>query len=191
MMAKNFDEPDFSQISFLPGTVDFEKSEEALRLRYVLLFLYANRLISHKDSDGVNFDTADREAALTLLGSSWRKSSDKIKDSSYPQLMHEVRDELNFFINGDKFPRKSSDNNFQRHISNPKFLDYIALVLGDLDGITGFILAGNESCSDDLLNELQEFDYQYKLTFSSTKIRAQDTLQIRNRNRVQKDSTQA
>lgn len=173
-------EPDFSEISFLPGNIDFEKSNEALRFGYVLLFLYAHRLINEGTSDKFMFNTGDKKAALELLGANWRKNSDKDKNLSYPQLMHEVRTELNFFINGDRFPQTSSNNSHELHITDSEFLDNLAGVLKDLDGVTGFILAGNESCSDDLLNELKEYNYSYQLTeFPSTKIRALNTLKTR------------
>ena len=93
--------------------------------------------------------------------------------------MIEVCDELNFFINGDEFPYKSSDNYAELHITDSKFLDDLGSIF-DLSGIVGFILAGNESCSINLLNELKKYDYSYTLDFSSTRSRANDLLKRRN-----------
>lgn len=179
-MTNNFNESSFSDGSFLPGNIDFKKSDEALRFRYVLLFLYAHRLNSDETSDGFNFNTVDKSAALHLIHANWQKKGDKKNNYSYSQLMHEVYIELNFFINGHRFPYSSSNNSQNFQITDAEFLDNIALVLGDLDGITGFILAGNESCSNNLLNELKEYNYSYMLAeFSSTKIRALNTLKKR------------
>ena len=166
-------------MNFLAGKIDFDKSEESMRFRYVLLYLYAFRLKNRSFIQRVNFDTDHAAYALELLRSNYAKNSDKKTNANYEKTMIEVCDELNFFINGDEFPYKSSDNYAELHITDSKFLDDLGSIF-DLSGIVGFILAGNESCSINLLNELKKYDYSYTLDFSSTRSRANDLLKRRN-----------
>jgi hypothetical protein len=83
-----------------------------------------------------------------------------------------VCEELNIFINGVSFPRSSQDSVLGLEIKDSKYLDAIARSLGDLDGIVGFILAGNQNCSISLLEELSLHSYSNISTNSTTKSRA-------------------
>ena len=87
-----------------------------------------------------------------------------------------VCDELNIFVNGVSYPYSSQDSALGLEIKDPKYLDAIAKTLGDLDGVVGFILAGNQNCSIALLKELSLHNYANTLTNSTTKSRALETL---------------
>ena len=87
----------------------------------------------------------------------------------------ELRNELNYFINGAPYPEKSHFRNLGIEDSN--FLNAVADTFGGLDGIVGFILAGNSNCSIELLNELADGKYSIHDGYDSTRKRVQELLE--------------
>ena len=146
------------------------RTNEALRLGYLLLWNFANRLGDgnseelqedfYRDLFIFKVDLADKESDKTL---------------NYERLMIEVRNELNYFINGAPYPEKSNFRNLGIEDSN--FLDAVADTFGGLDGIVGFILAGNSSCSKELLQDLSDGKYSIEGDFDSTRKRVQELLE--------------
>jgi hypothetical protein len=146
------------------------RTDEALRLGYVLLWLFARRLeISNPDE--INLDEYQD---LLLLQKNWE--SEERRTKNYAKLMVAVCDELNIFVNGVDFPQPSRGSFLGLEIKDSKYLDAVAKALGDLDGIVGFILAGNQNCSIALLKELSLHNYADTSTNSTTKSRALETL---------------
>jgi hypothetical protein len=128
--------------------VQVGRTNEALRLGYVLLWLFAHRLeISNPEE--LN---SDEYQDLILLQMNWE--SEERSTRNYAKLMVAVCDELNMFVNGVDFPHTSMASILSLEIKDSRYLDAIAKTLGDLDGIVGFILAGNKNCSVALLKEL-------------------------------------
>jgi hypothetical protein len=142
------------------------RTNEALRLGYVLLWLFARRL----EISNSSMIDSDEYQNLNLLQINWDTEENRSK--SYSKLMVAVCDELNIFVNGVSFPRSSQDSVLGLEIKDSKYLDAIARSLGDLDGIVGFILAGNQNCSISLLEELSLHSYSSISTNSTTKSRA-------------------
>ena len=149
------------------------RTNEALRLGYVLLWLFAHRLeISNPDE--INLDEYQD---LMLLQKNWESEESRTKN--YAKLMVAVCDELNLFVNGVDFPQSSTGSFLGLEIKDSKYLDAVAKALGDVDGIVGFILAGNQNCSIALLKELSLHNYANTWTNSTTKSRALETLHKR------------
>jgi hypothetical protein len=146
------------------------RTNEALRLAYVLLWLFARRLESSNPEE----ISLDEYQDLNLLKMSWESEEHRTKN--YEKLMIAVCDELNIFVNGVDYPQSSSDSMLGLHIKDSRYLDAIAQTLGGLEGVVGFILAGNENCSIALLEELSAYDYYTTLPNSSTSSRALETL---------------
>jgi len=150
---------------------DVGRSSEALRLGYLLLWNFANRL---KYGNAEVLDE-DFFRDLFSFNSNWADTESE-KSLNYEKLMVELCDELNFFINGAPFPEKH--NSFlDLSIQDPRYLDFIAHILGGLDGIVGFILAGNSNCSRELLMDLAQSDYVSLVDSDSTRKRAQEFLE--------------
>ena len=147
------------------------RTNEALRLGYVLLWLFARRL---EISNSSTIDS-DEYQNLNLLKINW--DNDENRSKSYSKLMVAVCDELNIFVNGVSFPYRSQDSALGLEIKDSKYLDAIAKILGDLDGVVGFILAGNQNCSVELLQELSSQSYSNTATNSNTGTRARKTLE--------------
>jgi hypothetical protein len=97
------------------------------------------------------------------------------KSLNHEKLMVELRHELNYFINGAPYPEKAHFRNLGIEDSN--FLDAVADTFGGLDGIVGFILAGNSSCSKKLLQDLADGKYSIEGDFDSTRKRVQEILE--------------
>ena len=146
------------------------RSNEALRLAYILLFNFAHRV-----SLG-NPEKLDKDYFADLYTFQVpRNAKNESSDLSYHGLMLEVQSELNFFINGSQFDEKS--NNLC--IQDSEYLDSLADILGDLDGVVGYILAGNVNASDELLAELCESKFYLVSRIDSTRERAIATLEAR------------
>ena len=146
------------------------RSNEALRLAYTLLFNFSKRI---EDGNPEKLDASyfDDLTVFTVP----RHSSIEKPETNYSSLMLDVRKELNFFINGSEFGENSS-----LAIRDSDYLDALADILGDFDGITGFILAGNPNASEKLLKELLQSNFYLTMPPSSTKKRAQANLDLRN-----------
>ena len=147
------------------------RTNEALRLGYVLLWLFARRL----EISNPTIINSDEYQNLNLLRINW--DTEEHRTTSYPKLMVAVCDELNIFVNGVSFPHSSRDSMLGLEIKDSKYLDAIAKTLGDLDGVVGFILAGNQNCSVTLLQELTSKSYPNISTNSTTGTRARKTLE--------------
>ena len=146
------------------------RTNEALRLGYLLLWNFANRL-GYGDSKNLGEDFYND---LIVFKVDWAdKESDKTLN--YEKLMVELRNELNYFINGAPYPEKSHFRNLG--IEDSDFLDAVADTFGGLDGIVGFILAGNSNCSIELLNELADGKYSIYDGYDSTRKRVQELLE--------------
>jgi hypothetical protein len=146
------------------------RTNEALRLGYLLLWNFANRL-GYGDSKKLGDDFYND---LIVFKVDW---SDNGLDKSlnHEKLMVELRNELNYFINGAPYPEKANFRNLGIEDSN--FLDAVADTFGGLDGIVGFILAGNSSCSKELLQDLADGKYSIEGDFDSTRKRVQEILE--------------
>jgi len=139
------------------------RSNEALRLAYILLYNFAHRV------GGGNPEKLGEEYFADLYTFMVpRNARNESPDPSYRGLMLEVQSELNFFINGSRFDEKS--NNLA--IRDSEYLDALADTLGDLDGIVGYILAGNVDASDKLLAELSKSEFYLVSRADSTRKRA-------------------
>lgn len=150
--------------------VQVGRTNEALRLGYVLLWLFAHRLeIANPDEIHL-----DEYQDLNLLQMNWE--SEEHRTRNYAKLMVAVCDELNIFVNGIDFPQTSMGSILGLEIKDSRYLDAIAKTLGDLDGIVGFILAGNQNCSVALLQELALHNYADTSTNTTTRSRAIETL---------------
>jgi hypothetical protein len=191
MESKNLDN------SFWPYSSSFgyersERTKSAMLFGHFLLYSYAERLDGSFDDSYSLGKSADQLIALgitpgaqqTTPYANWSDffegliyfSGDIFGDAgTYAHLMHQVRWELNFFINGCNFPGNGECTQNDSHIKDPVILDWLADSLGDLDGIVGFILAGNPNCSKKLLEDLSESDYSHMGT--STRVRVLDWLQ--------------
>ena len=146
------------------------RTNEALRLGYLLLWNFANRL-GYGDSTNLGEDFYND---LIVFKVDWAdKESDKTLN--YEKLMVELRNELNYFINGAPYPEKAHFRNLGIEDSN--FLDAVADTFGGLDGIVGFILAGNSNCSVKLLNELADGKHSIYDGYDSTQKRVQELLE--------------
>jgi hypothetical protein len=148
------------------------RTNEALRLGYLLLWNFANRL-GYGDSKKLGDDFYND---LIVFKVDW---SDNGLDKSlnHEKLMVELRHELSYFINGAPYPEKAHFRNLG--IEDSDFLDAIADTFGGLDGILGFILAGNSSCSKELLQDLADGKYSIEGDSDSTRKRVQELLEIR------------
>ena len=146
------------------------RTNEALRLGYLLLWNFANRL-GYGDPKELGDDFYND---LIVFKVDW---SDNGLDKSlnHEKLMVELRHELNYFINGAPYPEKAHFRNLGIEDSN--FLDAVADTFGGLDGIVGFILAGNSSCSKKLLQDLADGKYSIQGDFDSTRKRVQEILE--------------
>jgi hypothetical protein len=146
------------------------RTNEALRLGYLLLWNFANRL-GYGDSKKLGDDFYND---LIVFEVDW---SDNGLDKSlhHEKLMVELRHELNYFINGAPYPEKAHFRNLGIEDSN--FLDAVADTFGGLDGIVGFILAGNSNCSKELLQDLADGKYSIGGDFDSTRKRVQEILE--------------
>jgi hypothetical protein len=146
------------------------RSNEALRLAYILLFNFAYRV------GGGNPEKLDEDYFAELPTFMVpRNAKDESPEPSYRGLMLEVQDELNFFINGTRFDEPSNS----LAILDAEYLDALADALGDLDGVVGYILAGNFNVSDELLRELCESEFSLVSRANSTKKRALAILEAR------------
>jgi len=139
------------------------RSNEALRLAYILLWNFAERV---SEGNTEKLDEFYFNDLMTFKVS--RNARNEEPSLSYQTLMLDVQDELNYFINGSRFNQGS--NNLG--IRDTAYLDALADVLGDLDGIVGYILAANIHSSERLLEELCESDFHLVSTGQSTKTRA-------------------
>ena len=143
------------------------RTNEALRLGYLLLWNFANRL-GYGNAEELQQDFYND---LIVFKVDWA-DKDSDKTLNYEKLMVEVRNELNYFINGSPYPEKSNFRNLG--IEDPNFLDAVADTFGGFDGIVGFILAGNSYCSRELLNDLAEGRYSIYGDIDSTRKRVQE-----------------
>ena len=148
------------------------RTNEALRLGYLLLWNFADRL-AHGNSKELDQDFYKN---LIVFKVDWSDNG-LDKSLSHEKLMLEVRNELNYFINGAPYPEKAHFRNLGIEDSN--FLDAVADTFGGLDGIVGFILAGNDTCSAELLAQLIDGKYSIPGTTDSTRQRAQELLESR------------
>ncbi len=164
---------DYAKNKFNPqgNQIEVGRTNEALRLGYVLLWLFARRL----EISNSNAIDSDEYQNLNLLQINWDTHENRAR--SYSKLMVAVCDELNIFVNGVSYPYSSQDSALGLEIKDPKYLDAIAKTLGDLDGVVGFILAGNQNCSVELLQELSSQSYSNIFTNSTTGTRARKTLE--------------
>ena len=146
------------------------RTNEALRLGYVFLWLFARRLeIGNPEVIGL-----DEYHDLNLLRVNWESEVDRTKN--YGKLMVAVCEELNVFVNGVGWPDTPRGSMLGLHIKDSRYLDDLAQTLGNLEGVVGFILAGNENCSIPLLKELSTYNYSNIWTNSTTSSRALKTL---------------
>jgi hypothetical protein len=148
------------------------RTNEALRLGYLLLWNFANRL-AYGDPKELDQDFYKN---LIVFKVDWSDNG-LDKSLSHEKLMLEVRHELNYYINGAPYPEKAHFRNLGIEDSN--FLDAVADTFGGLDGIVGFILAGNSNCSIELLNELADGKYSIYDGYDSTRKRVQELLEYR------------
>jgi hypothetical protein len=148
------------------------RTNEALRLGYLLLWNFADRL-AYGNSKELDQDFYKN---LIVFKVDWSDNG-LDKSLSHEKLMLEVRHELNYYINGAPYPEKSHFRNLA--IQDPNFLDAIADTFGGFDGIVGFILAGNDMCSSELLAQLIDGKYSIPGTMDSTRQRAQELLDSR------------
>jgi hypothetical protein len=143
------------------------RSNEALRLAYVLLWNFSKRV---SDGNPEKLDHTYFDDIITFKVPRHSKIEDPEPD--YEKLMVDVQKEFNFFVNGSEY-----GENEILAIRDAKYLDALAQIFGDLDGIVGFILAGNKNCSVDLLENLTESDYFLLSRGTSTKERAMSALE--------------
>jgi hypothetical protein len=146
------------------------RSNEALRLAYVLLWNFALRI---SEGNPEKLDQTYFEDLLTFQVP--RFARNETPEASYPGLMLEVENELNIFINGSQFDEVSDD----LCIRDTEYLDALADTLGDWDGIVGYIIAGNPNASIELLTELSKSNFNLVSRGNSTKKRAQACLAVK------------
>jgi hypothetical protein len=167
-MSKDIFDPDTSSNPEGNWTMT-GRSNEVLRLAYVLLYNFAKRI---EEGNPEKLDQSYFDDLLTF--SVPRYSKNKEPESNYSSLMMGVRRELNFFINGSEFGENSA-----LAIRDPDYLDALADVLGDFDGYVGFILSGNPNASEKLLKDLCQSNFYLTLPPTSTRKRAQASLEMR------------
>lgn len=156
------------------------RTNESIRMAYLLLWNFALRVLNGNPeslSTGANIFNDPFQDLLFSFKNIWADNIKK-QEPNYRKLMIDLTDELNIFINGVKFPGVSIDSN-NLHLKDPDYLDAVANSLGDLDGIVGFILSGNDCCSTELLKDLTEFNYESYLDKDSTSDRAKKVLSLR------------
>ncbi len=144
------------------------RSNEVLRLAYKLLYNFAKRI---EEGNPEKLDQSYFDDLLTFSAPRYSKNEEP---ELYSSLMMGVRKELNFFINGSEFGENSS-----LAIRDPDYLDAFADILQDLDGYVGFTLAGNPNASEKLLRNLCQVDFSLTWPPTSTKKRAQVSLEIK------------
>ncbi len=164
--AKNKLNPEGNQVAV-------GRTNEALRLGYVLLWLFSRRL---ELSNPAEIDESEYQDLL-LLQKFWESEDLRTKD--YGKLMNAISKELNIFINGVDFPHTSEASVLDLHVKDAEYLDQIANTLGNLDGVVGFILSGNENCSQKLLSSLEKSNYSINVGSDSTKKRVQNQYSYR------------
>jgi len=147
------------------------RSNEALRLAYLLLWNFAYRVANGNPE---KLEESYYSDLLIFLTS--KVTRDETPEPSYHGLMLEVQNELNYFINGADFDETLTLGACDLGIRDPEYLDEIAAVFQDLDGIVGYILAGNLYASEKLLTQLCESEFYLVSRSSSTKERAISTL---------------
>jgi hypothetical protein len=154
---------------------DRNRTNESLRLGYLLLWNFAQRL------DVGNPEKLDEKFLEDLMIFKVNLTDSGIEDSqNYEKLMVSVHQELNYFVNGTNYPGISDSSALSVEIKDAKYLDQLALTLGGLDGVVGFILSGNQNCSIQLLSELHKSSYSINLGSDSTKSRVEKQLLLRN-----------
>ena len=168
-MSKDYFDPKTSS-NPLGNQTQIGRSNEALRLAYILLWNFAQRV---SEGNPEKLDERYFDELITFLVP--RSAKDESPEDSYPGLMLEVQSELNFFINGSRFAQKAGD----LAIRDSKYLDALAETIGDLDGIVGFIISGNHHASVQLLRELSESDFHLVSQGSSTRKRALASLETK------------
>jgi hypothetical protein len=151
------------------------RSNESLRLAYLLLLNFSQRL-----SIGNPHKLDERFFEDLMIFQVNLSDSGQEASQNYEKLMQSVRQELNYFINGASYPETSDGSALSLEINDSEYLDRLALTLGGLDGVVGFILAGNHNCSNQLLLDLESSSFSIELGTASTKSRAGKQLSLRN-----------
>jgi len=151
-----------------------DRSNESLRLAYLLLWNFAQRLASGNPEE--LDDSFFHDLLVFKIDLSDRDSQVM---QNYEKLMISVRQELNMFINGVSYPDTAGGSPLSLGIQDSLYLDQLATTLGGLDGIIGFCLAGNYNCSTELLQDLQTGKYSINGDSDSTKKRVKNLLEFR------------
>jgi hypothetical protein len=147
------------------------RSNEALRLAYLLLWNFAYRV-----ADGNPEKLEAKFYSDLVIFMTSKVARDETPEPTYHGLMLEVQNELNYFINGAHFDETHTLGRYELGIRDTEYLDEIAEVFQDLDGIVGYILAGNFYTSEKLLTQLCESEFHLVSRLSSTRERALETL---------------
>lgn len=150
------------------------RSNESLRLSYLFLWNFAQRLASGNPEE---LDDSFFHDLLVFKVDLSDNNSQVMQN--YEKLMISVRQELNLFINGVSYPDTAGGSPLSLGIQDSLYLDQLATTLGGLDGIVGFCLAGNYNCSAQLLQDLQMGQYSIYGDSDSTKKRVKNLLEFR------------